>query len=85
MSLRNNLDKLAENIAKKAAEKDTSLQESVDALKALTPYYALTAKLAAKGTGDDEDDGATFDAFSAEIAGAQEEPRNGRTKLRSRQ
>lgn len=85
MNLRDELDKLAEQIAKKASLSDTSLQESIDALKVLTPYYALTQKLK---TGDeDPSDGATFDTFSAEITGT-EERQNGRTtgsaQIRSR-
>jgi hypothetical protein len=85
MNHRADLDLLASAIAKKAAEKSTSLQEMVDALKALTPYYALTAKLDAKGQGDDEGDGATFEAFSAGIENAAEERPNGRKAIRSRQ
>lgn len=80
-TLREELDKLAADIAKKASLSDTSLQESIDALKVLTPYYALTQKLK---TGDeDEPDGATFDTFSADISGTEERP-NGRTQIRSR-
>lgn len=85
MTLRKDLDQLAAEIAEKAAEKSTSLQEMVDALKALTPYYALTVKVDAKGNGDDEGDGATFEAFSAGIEQAAEERPNGRKAIRSRQ
>jgi hypothetical protein len=85
MTLRTDLDKLSASIAKRAAENSTSLQEMVDALKALTPYYALTAKLDAKGQGDDEGDGATFEAFSAGIENAAEERANVRKAVRSRQ
>lgn len=84
VDLRTDLDKLAGQIAKKAAQDATSLQESVDALKALTPYYALTQKLAAK-SGDDETDGATFEAFSAQLVEPQEDRPNGRSpQVRSR-
>jgi hypothetical protein len=84
MTLRAELDKLAAAIAKDAAQDATPLQEKMDAIKALTPYYALTQKL--KGKADDsEDDGATFDAFSTEIANAQEVPKNGRKAVRNRQ
>jgi hypothetical protein len=84
MTLRSELDKLATEIAKNASLDATSLTEKVDAIKALTPYYALTQKLKGKSEDDDED-GNTFEAFSDEIANAQE-PRNGRTKaVRSRQ
>jgi hypothetical protein len=85
MNLRADLDKLAGQIAKKAAQDVTTLQESVDALKALTPYYALTQKLALKGSDSDEANGATFEDFSAQIAEPQEERVNGHgAKVRSR-
>lgn len=86
MTLRAALDKLAAEIAKKAAEDATSLQESVDALKALVPYYALLQKLKGKDS-DKDDDADNFDAFSADIAATeQKESANGRTaKIRSRQ
>lgn len=81
--LRAELDKLAAKIAANAALSNTSLQESIDALKVLTPYYAMTQKLAPKGDADDAD-GATFENFSAAIAVEQEERINGKTTVRSR-
>lgn len=81
--LRDELDKLAKKIAANAALSDTSLQESIDALKVLTPYYAMTQKLAPKGD-DEEADGATFESFSAAIAVNQEERINGQPPVRSR-
>ena len=47
------LDELATHVAQKAALHDTPLQESTDALKALTPYYALLLKQKMGGTQDD--------------------------------
>lgn len=44
MTLKQSLDTLAKHIAKKAADKDTSLQESTDALKALTQLFAVLNK-----------------------------------------
>lgn len=84
MTLRDDLDKLATAVAKKAALSATTLQESVDALKALTPYYALTEKLRAKGDDGDEPDGDTFEAFSAAVAGTEERANGHGAKVRSR-
>ena len=47
------LDELAPHVAQKAAHSDTPLQESTDALKALTPYYALLLKQKIGGTQDE--------------------------------
>lgn len=83
-NLRAELDTLAAKIAKNAALSDTSLQESVDALKALTSYYAATQKVDAKGGGDEPDEDApTFSNFSAQIA-EPKEGLNGRTQIRGR-
>lgn len=38
------LNKLATKVAEKAADDNTAIQESTDALKALTPYLALLLK-----------------------------------------
>ena len=40
MTLEKTLDKWASTLSDKAAEKDTPLQESIDAFKAVTAYYA---------------------------------------------
>lgn len=47
------LNDLATHVAVKAADADTPLQESTDALKALTPYYALLLKQKMGNTQDD--------------------------------
>lgn len=81
--LRADLDKLAANVAQKATLSATSLQESVDALKALTSYYAATQKVDAKNGGDDSDEDApTFDNFATQIA--DNGGVNGREKLPGR-
>lgn len=60
--------KLAAAIALKASEKDTSLTESIDALKALTPYLALRLKEnGRKGVETGEE--TSFADFAAEING----------------
>lgn len=85
MTLRTDLDSLAAKIAKNAALSATSLQESVDALKALTSYYATVQKVDAKGQQDDEPGGATFEAFSRSLEDHQEEHPNGRAAVHRRQ
>ena len=54
MTLKQTLDDWANKLATKAAEKDTPLQESTDAFKAVTAYYAATQKRARK-SGEDDD------------------------------
>ena len=44
MNLKQVLDKWADKLSTKASEKDTPLQESTDAFKAVTAYYAATQK-----------------------------------------
>lgn len=57
MTLKKTLDDWANNLAKKATEKDTSLQESTDAFKAVTTYYAALGKNAKKHPADDVGEG----------------------------
>lgn len=64
-------DKLALAIAKKAIDKDTPLQEQIDALKVLTPYYNARTK-GKKGTDEDESDGDDFDAFADKLKAVSE-------------
>ena len=54
MSLKKILDDWAEKLSTKAAETDTSLQESTDAFKAVTAFYAATQKRGRKPGEDDE-------------------------------
>jgi len=54
MSLKAILDTWAEKLSAKAAEKDTPLQESTDAFKAVTAYFAATQKRGKKSGDDDE-------------------------------
>ena len=44
MTLFQTLDKLAKTISEKASEKGTTLEQSIDAFKALTAYYAVQQK-----------------------------------------
>ena len=59
MSLQKTMDKWAQDLCKKASDKDTPLPESTDAFKAVTAYYAARQKLAKKN-GDEDDDSSEF-------------------------
>lgn len=82
MTLKTDLDTLAASIALKAALSDTSLQESVDALKALTQYYAVLQK---GKKADDEDEDGTFADFAASIGEAANEGSGHGKAVRGRQ
>ena len=65
MTLKSTLDKWASELSTKAAQKDTSLQESTDAFKAVTAYYAAQQKLR-KNQPEDEADSEGF-SFADEV------------------
>lgn len=81
-SLRETLDEFAKNLVKKAAEKNTNIQESTELFKALTAYYAVLQKNR-KSSGDDQHDGPTFDDFSHAV-GEHADERSAQT-IRNRQ
>lgn len=66
MTLAKILDQWAENLSKKAAEKDTPLQESTDAFKAVTAYFAVQQKRAKKTDDDEPETGGAFTFAGAE-------------------
>lgn len=76
--LKKTLDDWANKLAKKAAENSTPLQESTDAFKAVTAYYAAQQK-ARKNQGDDEPD---TEGFS--FAGSNEVVNGGNPAVRAR-
>ena len=71
MKLGNDLAKLAEHIAKKATQKDTSFQESVDAFKALITYYSAVNKIKGR-TADESSDEPNFLSFQEALNGSTE-------------
>ena len=71
MSLESDLQALASAISKKAQDKDTLLQDSTDALKALTGLYAVLKKNKSNSDDSGDDDSPSFDTFSAAV---QEHP-----------
>ena len=66
MNLKDILDKFAKRLSDKASEKDTPLQESTDAFKALTAYYAAQQKNRKKSSESEEDDTGEF-SFADEV------------------
>ena len=79
MTLRSECDTLASRIAQKAADKDTPLEQSVDALKALTGYFSAVQK--AREPSEEEPEGFNFEAGLTAFA---EEPQDGgKTELRA--
>lgn len=75
MSLQAGLDKLAQAVCDKAIHADTQLDQRIDALKALTTYYAVREKVKAKIGDTDDNETGTFDSFQEAIhaAGATEQ------------
>ena len=65
MTLKQTLDDWADKLAKKAADKDTTLQESTDAFKAVAGYFAATQKRGKKHDEEPEETGGfSFDKQS---------------------
>jgi hypothetical protein len=60
MNLKQVLDKWAEKLSAKAALENTPLQESTDAFKAVTAYYAATQKRAKKPDEDEVSEAGEF-------------------------
>ena len=73
MTLKQTLDEWANKLATKAAHIDTPLQESTDAFKAVTAYYAATQKRARKAGEDDDppDTGGFNCAHSGEVVNGE--------------
>ena len=79
MTLREDLDKLASELAKRAMATDAAIAETTDALKVLTGYYALVLK---ERKDEPADDTTAFD-FSKGIQ-VPEEHANGEARVPSR-
>ena len=78
MSLKKILDEWAKKLSTKAAEKDTPLQESTDAFKAVTAYYTALGKNAKKHPLDEDDEGAFSFANSEVVNGGSSKVRTSR-------
>ena len=59
-SIEKTLDSWAGKLSDKAAKDDTPLQESIDAFKAVTAYYAAKGKRARKTDEDEPDEAGAF-------------------------
>lgn len=57
MTLKSTLDKWADELSTKATLKTTTIQESTDAFKAVTAYYAAQQKTRKNQPEDDDDSG----------------------------
>ena len=82
MTIESDIEVLAAHVAKEASSsksRDVPFSEKVDALKALTQYYAARAKLH-KGNSDDED-GANFATFAKELEKTNGEPEVGSDRI----
>ena len=80
MTLQKTLDDWVKTLSDKSSQKDTPLQESIDAFKAVTAYYAARLKTAKK-SGDDEPEepgGFTFAPDAENINGGNQKVRAGR-------
>jgi hypothetical protein len=69
MSAIDEIEKLALNTAKEALTKDTKLQEKIDALKALSPYYSVLAKARAN---EPEDTSGSLEHLAQRIRDTEE-------------
>ena len=81
MTTIDDIEKLVQTTAKKALEESTPLQERIDALRAIGPYYTALKKAA--GQTEEPSDEPTMDEMRSQI----EESGNGRavqTRSRSR-
>ena len=76
------IEKLAEEVAVKAASKDTDLQAQIEALKVLGPYYLALKKAQPQGDSDSPDE-PTMAALQDRLHQAEQEKPNGRTVSRS--
>ena len=71
MTLQKTMDELANKLKDKAAQKDTPLQESIDAFKALTAYYAAQRKGSRKQDEDEPDSEGFSFAGSDEVVNGE--------------
>jgi cytochrome c553 len=81
MTLKSILNKWAEELAAKAAQKDTCLQESTDAFKAVTAYYAAQQKTR-KNQAEDEPEPGGF-SFADEVGNGERQHPQVRTRRNS--
>lgn len=75
MSAIDEIEALALNTAKAALGKDTKLQEKIDALKALSPYYSVLAKARAN---EPIDDSGSMEHLAERIRATEEHDYDGR-------
>ena len=78
MNIKTEIEKAIVVVCKRIATETTTLQESLDVLKSLAPYYTALNK-GKKASEDDSPDTANFGNFAHDIAGAtgEEQPDGG--------
>ena len=77
------ITKLVSHVAKKASAEGTDappFSEKVDALKAITAYYAILTKYKKNPSSEDDDDTPNFADFISKV---DDEVKNGRSEIRS--
>lgn len=78
------IEKLVADVAKEASSGNKTIEEKMDALKLLQPYYAVLKK--AKGKSDDEqsDDEPTMGEMQRRLRVVEQEPTDGGIETSSR-
>ena len=76
------IEKLVQTTAKNALEKDTPLQERIDALKVIAPYYTALKKAA--GQSEEPSGEPTMDEMRSQIEQENGNGRNVQARTRSR-
>lgn len=78
------IEKLVAEVAKKAVSSETSLSDKLDALKLLTPYYAVLKKAKGKSDDDSSQDGPSMGDMRNSLRVIEQEPDDGGIETSSR-
>ena len=85
MSLLKNIEKLCAEVAEAATSGSVPLQDKMDALKLLQPYYAALKKAEGKPADDDVSEGGlTMSGMRRRLHVVEQEPADGRVETSSR-
>jgi hypothetical protein len=71
------IEKLVAEVAKKAVSSDTTLEQKMDALKLLQPYYAVLKKAKGKPDDDPSQDGPSMGDMRNNLRVVEQEPDDG--------
>jgi len=78
------IEKLVAEVAKEAASDSMTMHEKLDALKLLTPYYAVLKKAKGKLDDDPSEGGQTMGDMRERLRVVEQEPTDGRVEAASR-